>query len=717
MNSMKFINLLIIINFLTFALEIVNAAENQSVATSMDMERLLQLSLEDLLNEQIITASKTAQKISDIPASVVVVTRNDIETYGYRTLAEVLEHISGLYLFETYEVQGSENYGVRGFFNSITNRNMIILVNGVNQTFDYDSTSRLPRVTVPVEAIDHIEVVRGPMSVIYGSGAFFGAINIITNQDKTLKMVSAGVGTSNIRKAFARFGDQQKNWSYSLNASSYYTYGIDQPYSKMQTTPSTGVAGLGSGGRLEANAKYFDLSASYQDFSLAINQVRSEIEGAFPVPSLKQGTLAITEATTVHLGYQHKFNDKLRIEAKLGSFDTNVHYNYDQLSPNFVGDQTQLAYGYEAEFNAFWTINSRLDLTTGLYYRNVLNISNRYDLPYFNRPSTTRVERGLLDNETVTTEAIFTQANYQWSDKLKWVVGVRFERLEPYNLYGSQASGTPDYLYRSGSYEDKKEIRVIPRLAAIYRLNDKHIFKFLYGEAINRPGFSQNVTSMWNRETSLQPEFIKTLELNYIAELSEHYLSSLSLFRNKFDNLITRQSIQMINGDYTNFYNNEGKLVTNGVEWILQAKPLQDLDVEFSVLYQKTKDKMQPDLTVPYSPNWLSQLKIAYHWNQNTRISMTGYYVDDMKTYYDVTLKNPDGTRGRNIGKDSKGYFLWGANLHLDKLFGKGGFANLRVYNLLDKEVVYPAETTNLWADKGTIGTGRTFVLSVGYEF
>lgn len=686
------------------------------------LEHLLNLSLEELMNEQIISAGKTAEKVSDIPASVVVVDRQDIKTYGYSTLGEILEHISGLYMLETYEVQGSKNYGVRGFFNATTNRNMVIMVNGVNQTFDHDSTSRLPRVAVPVEAIDKIEVVRGPMSVIYGSGAFFGVINIITNQvspdEKPTNMVVMGTGSSNIRKAFARASAAEKDWSYTVNAGSYYTYGIDQPYSKMQTVPSAGVAGLSSGGRLEDNEKYFDLTASYQDFSLGINQVRSETEGFFPTPSLKQGTLTITEATNLHLGYRHKFNDKLRLEARADYFDINVHYNYDFVSPDFVGDQTQESYGYEGEVDLFWTVTPRVDLTVGLYYRNVLDVSNKYDLPYFNRPTTTRVERALTDNETIATEAIFTQANYQLSDSLKLVAGVRFERLRPYGLYGSQASGTPDYSYTAGVYRDSKDIRMIPRLAAIYSPSSKHVFKLLYGEAINRPAFSQNVSAMLNPEHgNLQPEYIKTLELNYITELTKGYISNFSIFRNNFDNLITRQSIQAPNGDYTNYSDNGGKLVTNGIEWTLQTKPLENLDVEFGVTYQKTKDKMLPDEDVPYSPNWLSQLKTAYFFTKNSSLALTGYYVGSMNTYYDVALKNPDNSNGRHIGNSSSGYFLLGANVRLDKLFGKGGFASLHVYNLLDKEVVYPVETTNSWADKGTIGTGRTFTLSVGYEF
>lgn len=702
----------------------VTSYSHLQVAQSDELERLLNLSIEELMNEEIITAGKTAQKISGIPASVVVVTREEIATYGYSTLPEILEHVSGLYLHQSHEIIGSQNYGVRGFFNTTSNRNMIILVNGVNQVFDRDSTTRLPRVLVPVEAIDRIEIVLGALSVVYGSGAFFGAINIITNQTnkqpknaQTPNLISIGAGSQKAHKEFVRFSDAGKDWSYTINAGSYYNYGEDIPYSKMQVTPSPGVAGLSSGGRLENDEKSFDLSATYKNFSVAFNHTRSKSEGFFPYPSLGDGSFQLLEATTLRLEYQQPLNDKLRVEARWYYFDINAYLDYNIVTPGFVGEQTQASYGYDGEVDLFWTISPRFDITAGLHYRNILDVSDKYDLPSFNRPSTSRVVRELQDNETITTQALFAQANYQVTDHLKLVLGVRLEQLLPYGLYGHQASGSPDYSYVARTYSDDG-IRLIPRLAAIYQLNQKNIFKFLYGEAINRPAFNQNVTStlLDSSRGHLSPESIKTLELNYIAELAKNYVSNLSIFHNKFNNLIIRWSEQSPNGDYRVFYDNGGELVTNGVEWTLQSQPAPRLDFELGLTYQKTTDKTF-DITVPYSPSWLGQIKSVYHFNNNTTLALMGYYVDDMETYLDQTLKNPDGSYGRHIGDKTEGYFLFSTNLRVNNIFGKGSFANLHVYNLFDKEVHYPTLMLNTWATKSTVGGGQKWMLSIGYKF
>ncbi len=145
------------------------------------IETLFNLTFEDLMNVKIDTAGKTCEKIGEIPASVVILTRQEIERYGYTTLTEALEHIPGLYNINNYEgISG--NFGIRGFWNSTyENGSIVLLVNGINQKNDLKRSSPFTNIAVPIEAIDRIEVVRGPMSVTYGNGATFGVINIVTN--------------------------------------------------------------------------------------------------------------------------------------------------------------------------------------------------------------------------------------------------------------------------------------------------------------------------------------------------------------------------------------------------------------------------------------------------------------------------------------------------------------------------------------------------------
>ncbi len=133
---------------------------------SSQAKELFEMSLEELLDVEIVTAGKKLEKVADVPASVVVISRHEIETYGYTPLEQILANVPGLYPIDDYAWTGSLNYGVRGFFSTGSFNDMIILVDGVNQKESLYDSYNLSKMAIPVEAIDRIEVVRGPWSVI-----------------------------------------------------------------------------------------------------------------------------------------------------------------------------------------------------------------------------------------------------------------------------------------------------------------------------------------------------------------------------------------------------------------------------------------------------------------------------------------------------------------------------------------------------------------------
>ena len=89
---------------------------------------------------------------------------------------------------------------------------------------------------------------------------------------------------------------------------------------------------------------------------------------------------------------------------------------------------------------------------------------------------------------------------------------------------------------------NQDQIEFIPRLAAIYDINNQHIFKFLYGKAINRASWKQNIDIFLDPEQrKLKVEHIQTIEFNYIATFASKLTSIFSVFRNSLDNLLSRE--------------------------------------------------------------------------------------------------------------------------------------------------------------------------------
>ncbi|MDF7777035.1 TonB-dependent receptor [Sphingomonas sp. AOB5] len=162
--------------------------------------------------EIVVTAAGFEQKITNAPASISVISREDLQTKRFGSLAEALADVEGVDVGATAGKTGGLNISIRGMPSDYT----LVLVDGRRQNspgsvtpngFGETSTGFLP----PFSAIERIEVVRGPMSTLYGSDAMGGVINLITR-----KTGDRWVGTASA-EATIQENDQFGN-IYSANA-------------------------------------------------------------------------------------------------------------------------------------------------------------------------------------------------------------------------------------------------------------------------------------------------------------------------------------------------------------------------------------------------------------------------------------------------------------------------------------------------------------------
>src|SRR5688572_14503557 len=165
------------------------------------------LLLDSLLNTRISTVSKYAQTTTEAPASVTIVSSDEIRDHGYRNLTEVLENVRGVYFSD------DRNYlhvGTRGFGRpSDYNNRILVLVDG--HTLNEHVWGSAPvgsDLTVNLSAVERIEVVRGPGSVLYGTNAMFGVINIVTKTGTQLNgaVVGGRVGAGGKREGAVAAG-------------------------------------------------------------------------------------------------------------------------------------------------------------------------------------------------------------------------------------------------------------------------------------------------------------------------------------------------------------------------------------------------------------------------------------------------------------------------------------------------------------------------------
>lgn len=164
---------------------------------------------EYVLDPMMVTAARYEKRDVDIPAATEIYDQQKIEKLGVNNVMEVVKNILGFTL--TASPTGNTYIGFRG----IAKDNVAILVNGIplNQDGNYDLES------ISADIIDRIEVVKGGATVLYGSNASAGVINIITNKKAAKNKVLIGFGDKNKFKGAVNVATDKLQLSYSRQQS------------------------------------------------------------------------------------------------------------------------------------------------------------------------------------------------------------------------------------------------------------------------------------------------------------------------------------------------------------------------------------------------------------------------------------------------------------------------------------------------------------------
>ena len=164
---------------------------------------------EYVLDPMMVTAARYEQRDVDIPAATEIYDQQKIEKLGANNVMEVVRNIPGFTLMAS--PTGNTYIGFRG----LSRRNVAILVNGIHLSQDgnYDLES------ISTDIIERIEVVKGGSTVLYGSGASAGVINIITKKNASVNKVLVGFGDKNKFKGAVNVANDKLQMSYSRQQS------------------------------------------------------------------------------------------------------------------------------------------------------------------------------------------------------------------------------------------------------------------------------------------------------------------------------------------------------------------------------------------------------------------------------------------------------------------------------------------------------------------
>ena len=619
-------------------------------------------------------ASKSLSSVDDAPASVTVITREELQSFGYQTLAEAVQAVRGLFITNDriYTYLGIRGFSPPGDFNT----RIAILWDGhvMNDVWVGQGFSARD-LDVDLSEIDRIEVVRGPGSALYGTGALFAVINCVprdTLGDRNVEGTVAAGGVGGV-SARATGGVQGSAGSVLLSAAGFTATGA-------QTTDFgdkgvvNGLDGERSiGATLRAKSGGFTLSAKW-------NQRRKEIPNSalsstFGIP----GTKYVDARGFTELRYEREFSrvavgarasyDASRFRGVYAIAETGAPLRYD----TDIGGADWLGLELRARIRLFGpTVLGENHLSVGFegqLAQIFQNSSNELDMA---APIDVH-QRVLLSGYLLD----------EW-------------RLHPrFFITGG---------VRVDKYLDLDGAAVSPRLGLVGKPYATGVSKFVVGQAFRAPNvyelyFTDNLRSTRAAGT-LNPETILTFELEHNHDLTQELRITVSGFYNLINQLIvtTTEVGQLGCGPAgmkieCDRYSNSGQQVSAlGAEGQVRWQPGRFTLVEATYSFVTLKDPNtapEPDL----------QLHLA------SLRAMVPLYEGAVRLSTQLTYQSP---RKRGVGQ----------SLLLNVgLAGEYGFLRYfaGVQNLLDTTVALPVSTEA--GDSLVPQYGRTFLIQLSAGF
>jgi iron complex outermembrane receptor protein len=544
------------------------------------------------------TATKQAQLASDAPATIHVVSSDQILTRGYTTLIELLEDIPSV---EIQRNSMNEFKNIAGFRGISGNEKFIIMVDGIRITPASGDPYALATNYSLVNA-GRVEVILGPASALYGVDAFSGIINIISKNGNDLQgtNISSSVGQySTVENSFIS-GFNKNGIDFSISGHHYKTaeadyYNLYPEEYRWYNDRYLPNAEMPLGNKIVkiqssyADDRSFQMPSSsyfiaskvfFGDFeagtTLHHERHSSAISKSPAINIYTEDAFLSTNTQTAYL--RHNFIPQLNRRNQNWSLKSMISFSNYTMDPKskFIDQGTLYQPGYEYQYSKSqkieeqfeYTFSNDLSMIAGASYESISAL-----------PLTSNSSASVITSEpTANQEIYYAGSDITSSDGEPLGFPVRF-----YNLNYSNFGSFLQFQYKPGSileftfggrydYNTRYSGNFNPRLGILIRPSDKIKVKVLYGQAILAPspwkafaswgvfkpqvdpisgdtiGLRSDLLHLPN--VDLKPEKLNSLEGSLTWLPNKHSRLSIGGYYNYIQNLISLQEITDVNTTY-----------------------------------------------------------------------------------------------------------------------------------------------------------------------
>ncbi len=562
-------------------------------AQQKDLNTLMDMSLQDLMEVEVETATHRATPVKQVPAVVRRITASDIRNRGYRTLQDVLSDLPG---FQFRDIQGFNSYV---FLRGIPNQNnlILLLVDGI-QINELNSGGFYGGAQFNLAEVSVIEVVYGPASSLYGTNAVSGVINIITRKPGEDPGVRAGIRAGSFNTT-----DMHAGWSGSRGELKFRVSAM------VNRTDKDNLGGERGHFNWSETMENFEDNASmnatvaYRYWEAGMLVQDKEASRTTNYHSV--GTLYRDRDTSWHIRfinayarYARNLNDRLEL-------NSTFYYRNATVMDDTVGQVLERTgeqggrIGYYRpnhlagmEHQLVFSPTERLNIIGGAVYEHE-SLAERFSFSYSGDPS---LQPPTPDAPDMISNSLFSthiQVEYALTPSVEIMGGIRFDHS---SYYGNVST---------------------PRIAVVYN-RDRWTHKILYTEAFRAPRPWDYTFGTGN--VDLQPEEMKSIEWYAGYRLSDELHLGFSLFRNDLTNVLELQPV-----DPGPYWVNTGELNTNGLEFeIIYRSHRFQVNASYTWLQSERPGGENIPEIAPHSASLVVQWDLSELINLNLRTHYLG---------------------------------------------------------------------------------------------
>jgi len=547
----------------------------------------------------VVTATKQEQKITEAPAIISVITQEQIDQMPVENLYEILTYIPGVSTIETY--YGYTSVTFRGVLQTHYNNKSLLLLNGHPLYETVVGSYYLEE--IPKDAIKRVEVIRGPGSVLYGTNAFAGVINVITKDSNDLNGFSVSAEAGSFQTALGSFSFGKKSNDIDFFISGSYKNSNGYPYQVEADEENRSGEPVYPDDRDAYENDYMNVftALKYKGLKLQGFVFRSEKDKFGLIPTLAGTGERRIDGYGFDVKFEKVINDKFSFSA-FGWYDYfSKLERLEKYPPLYWIPGTNTILPGNREFQEY--SGSKMGSELQLNYNPLQNLSLLGGAVYENTQSDPYLfylqDTGELDSSAIAylTEydsydiSSYFQANWKLTSVIGLIGGVRHNKNKEYGAV------------------------VTPRAGMILNFNNRMFVKALYGQAFRSPNFFEKYVqtkNVLNGNAGLLPEEVQTIELGaeYLLRKTRF---SVNYFYLTTDNIINRSAIAD-SGTFghtqaTPMYGNSDGQEIQGLEMEISGYPAPNIYFFLNLTY-KTGIEKSTEEDIDFIANYIGNAGI-----------------------------------------------------------------------------------------------------------